>query len=67
MSARELERLHRYLEALDQAGTAIETARRLRPQPGLDHAIERLRWLLLDGSRELLQAEHVVDTSDPHR
>ncbi len=47
------ESVHCYLSALDSAAHAIEQARRIRPDPGLDHAIERLRMLLLDASREL--------------
>ena len=52
------EQLHCYLSALDNAAHAIELARRIRPDPGLDHAIARLRNLLLDGSRELWREEH---------
>lgn len=51
------EELHCYLSALDNAAHAIEQARRLRPDPGLDHAIDRLRTLLLDGYRVLQQRE----------
>ena len=47
------ENFHSYLSALDNAAHAIELARRIRPDPGLDHAIDRLRVLLLDASREL--------------
>ena len=58
------ELLHVYLSALDSAAHAIEQARRIRPDPGLDHAIARLGTLLLDGYRELQQqeqgAEHAV-------
>lgn len=52
-----IEELHCYLSALDNAAHAIEQARRLRPDPGLDHAIDRLRTLLLDGYRVLQQRE----------
>lgn len=51
------EQLHFYLSALDSAAHAIEQARRVRPDPGLDHAIDRLRSLLLDGYRVLQQQE----------
>jgi len=51
------EQLHVYLSALDSAAHAIEQARRIRPDPGLDHAIDRLRSLLLDGYRVLQQRE----------
>ncbi|MBK9657881.1 MAG: hypothetical protein IPO66_21680 [Rhodanobacteraceae bacterium] len=51
------EQLHFYLSALDSAAHAIEQARRVRPDPGLDHAIDRLRSLLLDGYRVLQQRE----------
>lgn len=49
------EQLHFYLSALDNAAHAIEQARRIKPDPGLDHAIDRLRCLLVDGSRQLQQ------------
>jgi hypothetical protein len=48
-----LERLYSYLSALEAAAHAIEQARRIRPDPGLDHAIDRLRFMLLEGAREL--------------
>jgi hypothetical protein len=48
---------HCYLSALDNAAHAIEQARRIRPDPGLDHAIDRLRMLLQDASRELYRDE----------
>ena len=48
------EQVQRYLQALEDAADAIETARRLRPHAGLDHAMERLRWLMLDAGRELM-------------
>ena len=44
------ETFHCYLSALDNAAHAIEQARRIRPDPGLDHAIDRLRMLLQDAS-----------------
>ncbi|HWS26950.1 MAG TPA: hypothetical protein VN259_10320 [Xanthomonadales bacterium] len=61
-----IEQLHVYLSALDGAAHAIEQARCIRPDPGLDHAIVRLRTLLLDGYRALQQlegAEHGVRLS----
>jgi phosphatidylserine/phosphatidylglycerophosphate/cardiolipin synthase-like enzyme len=48
--------LQSYLEALNSAMESIDLARRLIPDPGLDHAIDRLRFLLLQGAR-LLPAE----------
>ncbi|MBL8246218.1 MAG: hypothetical protein JNL89_18620, partial [Rhodanobacteraceae bacterium] len=51
------ETFHCYLSALDNAAHAIEQARRIRPDPGLDHAIDRLRMLLQDASRELYRDE----------
>jgi hypothetical protein len=36
-------RLQAYLQALDAAVDALDRARRLFPDPGLDHALERLR------------------------
>lgn len=47
------ETIHCYLSALDSAAHAIEQARRIRPDPGLDHALDRLRALLLATAREL--------------
>lgn len=55
--ATEPEHLHFYLSALDSAAHAIGQARRIKPDPGLDHALERLRRLLVEGSLELQQAE----------
>lgn len=52
MNAR-IETLHTYLSALEGAAHAIEQARRIRPDPGLDHAMDRLRHMLFEGSREL--------------
>lgn len=40
---REHDRLVEYLLALGEAAEALERARRQFPDPGLDHAIERLR------------------------
>ena len=50
------EHLERYMQALENAAEAIEAARRLRPHAGLDHAMERLRWMMLDAGRELISA-----------
>lgn len=54
-SAAEAELQHwlAYLEALDCAGQAMDRARRLVPDHGLDHGVERLRALLLAGAVEL--------------
>jgi hypothetical protein len=49
----DLERLHAYLSALDTAGHAVDEARTLFPDPDLDHAVERLRTLLLEGAEQL--------------
>lgn len=46
------ETMHSYLSALDEAARAIDLARRLRPDPGLDHAIDRLRAMLMQTLRE---------------
>jgi hypothetical protein len=48
-----LEQLHTYLAAIEGAAHAIEQARRIRPDPGLDHAMDRLRHMLFEGAREL--------------
>jgi hypothetical protein len=40
---RERERLADYLQALGEAADALDRARRQIPDPGLDHAIDRLR------------------------
>jgi hypothetical protein len=50
-----VEELHFYLSALEQATYAIEQARRIRPDHGLDHAVERLRSLFVEGSQQLQQ------------
>lgn len=46
-----------YLMALEQAAEAIQTARGLRGDPGLDHALDRLRLYLLDGHQWLMREE----------
>ncbi len=45
--------LQTYLDALNSAMESIDRARKLMPDPGLDHAIDRLRFLLLQGVRML--------------
>lgn len=45
--------LQTYLEALNSAMESIDRARQLMPDPGLDHAIDRLRFLLLQAVRLL--------------
>lgn len=49
----EIDRRQRYLDALERAGCAIDQARRLYPDFGLDHAIDRLRALMLRGAAHL--------------
>ena len=49
----ELQHWLAYLEALDCAGQALDRARRLVPDHGLDHGVDRLRALLLAGAVEL--------------
>ncbi|GIX34568.1 MAG: hypothetical protein KatS3mg126_0347 [Lysobacteraceae bacterium] len=48
-----LERLQAYLEALQEAGLALDRARRLFPDHGLDHGVERIRAMMLSASAEL--------------
>lgn len=47
------------MEALDCAGQAMDRARKLVPDHGLDHGVERIRALLIAAVAELdrLQAE----------
>ena len=52
-AAQALSRWQAYLEALDCAGQAMDRARRLVPDHGLDHGVERIRALLLAGVAEL--------------
>jgi hypothetical protein len=52
----EIERLQRYLEALETARQALEEARRLYPDLGIDHALERLRCMISQGAMQLSQA-----------
>lgn len=47
------ERLMRYLEALDQARLALDEARRLYPDMGLDHAMDRLRSMMSQAGMRL--------------
>jgi hypothetical protein len=50
-----------YLEALEQAAEAIDRARRIHPDPGLDHAAERLRLQ----SRQYAQRLLLEDDASP--
>jgi hypothetical protein len=50
-------RLIAYLEALETAATAIDRARRLFPDPGLDHAFDRLRLQSAQYAQKLLLLE----------
>lgn len=54
-------RLIAYLEALETAAGAIDTARRLFPDPGLDHAVERLRVQSAQYAQRLLMMEPGTD------
>lgn len=50
-------RLIAYLEALETAAEAIDRARRLFPDPGLDHAFERLRVQSAQYAQRLMMLE----------
>lgn len=50
-------RLIDYLEALETAAEAIDRARRLFPDPGLDHAFERLRLQSAQYAQRLMMLE----------
>lgn len=50
-------RLIDYLEALQTAAEAIDRARRLFPDPGLDHAFERLRLQSAQYAQRLMMLE----------
>jgi hypothetical protein len=50
-------RLVAYLEALEAAAEAIDRARRLFPDPGLDHAFDRLRRQSAQYAQRLLMPE----------
>jgi hypothetical protein len=50
-------RLVDYLEALETAAIAIDRARRLFPDPGLDHAFERLRLQSAQYAQRLMMLE----------
>lgn len=43
-------KLRRYLRLLDRARLALDEARRLYPDPGLDHAVQRLTLQLVEVS-----------------
>lgn len=47
------ERLMRYMEALDRAQSALDEARRLYPDMGLDHAMDRLRNMMSQAGMRL--------------
>ncbi|MCU0757144.1 MAG: hypothetical protein MUE46_18865 [Xanthomonadales bacterium] len=46
-------KLRRYLRLLDRARLALADARQLYPDPGLDHAVQRLSAQLVDVSHLL--------------
>ena len=50
-------RLVAYLEALEAAAEAIDRARRLFPDPGLDHVMERLRLQSAQYAQRLLMLD----------
>jgi hypothetical protein len=50
-------RLIDYLEALQTAAEALDRARRLFPDPGLDHAFERLRMQSAQYAQRLTMLE----------
>jgi hypothetical protein len=50
----EIEHLQRYLTALETAHQALDDARRLYPDFGLDHALDRLRQMVAEASQRLI-------------
>lgn len=46
-------KLKRYLRLLDRARLALDDARQLYPDPGLDHAVQRLTAQLMEVSHLL--------------
>lgn len=46
-------KLKRYLRLLDRARLALDDARQLYPDPGLDHAVQRL-------SAQLMEVSHLL-------
>lgn len=46
-------KLKRYLRLLDRARLALDEARQLYPDPGLDHAVQRL-------SAQLMEVSHLL-------
>lgn len=58
---REIARWLAYLEALDAAGQAMDRARRLVPDHGLDHGVERIR-VMLDAGIERLERLQELQT-----
>lgn len=59
ISAR-IQRWRDYLDALDRAGQALDLARRLVPDHGLDHGVDRVRALLCAGAAELDAMERAL-------
>jgi hypothetical protein len=51
-------RLKRYLRLLDRARIALDDARQLYPDPGLDHAVQQL-------TTQLIQVGHLVPVRRP--
>lgn len=53
----ESQRLLDYLQSLQTAAEALNRARRLYPDFGLDHAVDRLRHYLGEGAQRLHRLE----------
>jgi hypothetical protein len=59
--AAELARWQTYLEALDSAGQAMDRARRIFPDHGLDHGVERVRFMLTQGVAEMERLQQAAE------
>jgi hypothetical protein len=61
----DLARWEQYLADLDEAGQAMDRARRIVPDHGLDHGVQRLRAMLLAGVEELDRMRVALKASLP--
>lgn len=59
----EIARLQAYLVALDEAGSAMDRARRLVPDHGLDHGVSRVNAMMLEAAERLDDLVRRADTN----
>ncbi|UXI66584.1 hypothetical protein [Tahibacter amnicola] len=61
----EIDTLYAYLGALENAAEAIDQARRIRPDIGLDHAMSQLRAMVARGGMEMQRLLEATEAAMP--